>query len=251
MEEPICVGSWTGRAKPEPSNPRKWSTTFTLDTFLRSTVQLHPHVVCGHLQELLPEATVAGGSFAENLPPPGDLSQEERKIAYNRGKSLAVRVLVKHLLRSQGLTTDLPLPRGERGERNWPNGYTGSTSNKGAVVLGAIAREKELLAVGIDVEREQGGHEELSHTLNAEDEKLPIEEESLSVLGGFSAKEAVYKAFYPLEEAVIGFQEIELEWVAGCGATFQGIAHCPSDITLDLRSRCSGKWIVSAAFETP
>lgn len=154
--------------------------------------------------------------------------------------------LVEELLSSKGIAQDCPLRRGARGERIWPEGYVGSTSNKGAVVIGALADRSVLAGVGIDVELIQPTQGDLPRTVE-EGERPPVRDNHLSLLGGFSAKEAAYKAFYPMEKVVLDFQDIQLVWHSEAEGTIRGVAHCPSDIRLTVRFRHSQGWVVCVA----
>src|SRR5207302_4736791 len=96
----------------------------------------------------------------------------------------------------------------------------GAISHSGEVAIALVGREDEYAGLGVDVE-------ELSRDLNTRIARLvcrPAEMEWVDVAAGterlimlFSAKEAVFKAVYPIERVWLGFSDAELTWRAERG----------------------------------
>jgi 4'-phosphopantetheinyl transferase EntD len=105
------------------------------------------------------------------------------------------------------------IPSGPRGEPLWPVGIVGSITHCDGYRGCAVARDTDLITIGVDAER----NEPLPDGLIG-DIALPEEREMLRALSRdepgiswdrllFSAKEAVYKAWYPLAERWLGFED--------------------------------------------
>lgn len=121
------------------------------------------------------------------------------------------RVLARHCMAELGLTPG-PVFRGAKREPIWPAGMTGSITHSANHAVAAIARLETARSLGIDLEdvARVGGrmHDKLfrpaeQKLIEGGDPRLP------GIL--FSAKEAGYKATFPLVGRYIGFQEAEVE----------------------------------------
>jgi 4'-phosphopantetheinyl transferase EntD len=135
---------------------------------------------------------------------------EKRRREFATGRDCAHRALER-----LGVPAG-PVLAGNRGEPVWPAGVVGSITHCRGYRGCAVASAKDLAAVGIDAEP----HEPLSAGLV---EKVAgVEERSgLAELTRaepeiawdrllFSAKEALYKAWYPLTERWLGFEDAVL-----------------------------------------
>jgi 4'-phosphopantetheinyl transferase EntD len=102
-----------------------------------------------------------------------------------------------------------PLVPGERGAPSWPDGVVGSMTHCDGLRAAAVASRRDVLTLGIDAEPDAELPDGVLHIV-----ALPGE---LGVLprGGpvcwdrllFCAKEAVYKAWFPLARRFLGFDE--------------------------------------------
>ena len=108
------------------------------------------------------------------------------------------------------------IPAGPRGAPQWPPGVVGSITHCEGFRACAVARASRLAAVGVDAELDAP----LPPGLLA-DIALPVERERLARLATeepriswdrllFSAKESVYKAWFPLAGRWLGFEDAEL-----------------------------------------
>ncbi|TMD09986.1 MAG: 4'-phosphopantetheinyl transferase superfamily protein [Chloroflexi bacterium] len=134
-----------------------------------------------------------------------------RRQQFQMGRLAARRALV-----------DLSLPpvaigTGSRGEPVWPGGIVGSITHTADVALAAAARDEYCGGIGLDAERLTRAFPERVRRLIC----LPSEgiwvavspETRLPMV--FCAKEAVFKAVYPLARLELGFQDVELQWASG------------------------------------
>ncbi|OBH03112.1 4'-phosphopantetheinyl transferase [Mycobacterium sp. E3247] len=160
-----------------------------------------------------------GLAYAEAYTdPPGlaPLPEEEpliaRSVAKRRNEFVTVRHCARVALGELGLPP-VPILKGDKGEPCWPDGVVGSlthcTGYRGAVV----GRAEAVRSVGIDAEP----HDVLPDgVLNAI--SLPEERHEMATLPEglhwdrilFCAKEATYKAWFPLTKRWLGFEDAHI-----------------------------------------
>lgn len=172
------------------------------------------------IAQLLPAAVRAVESFGE-LPGAALLPEERALVAKAVPKRVAevttVRACARRALGELGLPP-APILTGPSREPLWPAGVVGSLTHCAGYRAAAVARAAELAAVGIDAEP----HDELPEGV-LERVALPPEQAMLAALPPgvhwdrllFSAKESVYKAWFPLAGRWLGFEDARLEFVPG------------------------------------
>ncbi|NJQ04499.1 4'-phosphopantetheinyl transferase superfamily protein [Streptomyces lonarensis] len=164
------------------------------------TVEADETCDTGHLAALPPEEA----ALAALLP--------ERRA----GEFAAARACARAALGGLGLPPVAILP-GVRGAPGWPPGVVGSLTHCTGYRGATVARRRDLLAVGVDaepavrlrpgvLERVCSGDRELRSVreLLARAPQVPWDK----VL--FSAKESVYKAWFPLTLRRLGFRDAEV-----------------------------------------
>ncbi|WP_059005825.1 4'-phosphopantetheinyl transferase family protein [Streptomyces specialis] len=169
------------------------------------------------IEELLPPGVAAVEAFTDPAEPPALFPEEERHIARavdkRRREFSTVRVCARAALDRLG-GPRVPLVPGERGAPGWPDGFVGSMTHCHGYRAAAVARSGELASVGIDAEpneplRERGVLDTIA---------LPGERVALAGLAArradvawerllFSAKESVYKVWFPLTRRWLDFEE--------------------------------------------
>lgn len=138
-----------------------------------------------------------------------------RAVAKRRREFATGRTLARQALAELGVAPS-PLLVGQRGAPRWPAGTIGSITHCEGYRGCAVAREAALPALGIDAEPDAP----LPDGLLA-DVALPRERAELARLAVehpgpswdrllFSAKESVYKAWFPLAHRWLGFEDAEL-----------------------------------------
>ncbi len=133
-----------------------------------------------------------------------------RRAAFVAGRTAAHAVLAD-------LNSDVPsiLP-GSMREPLWPHGVAGSLSHAGDVAIAIAAGREHVGGVGVDIEKMRPAPELWDQV------PLPVERRWLADLADpverdrmlvalFSAKEAIYKAFYPRVGHYFGFEAAALE----------------------------------------
>lgn len=154
--------------------------------------------------------------YAEAYDDPPDLAplpEEEplvaKSVAKRRNEFVTVRHCARVALGGQLGFPPVPILKGDKGQPCWPDGVVGSLTHTQGYRGGAVVgRSSAVRSVGIDAEPHgvlpDGG------VLNAI--SLPVERHEIGALSGglnwdrilFCAKEATYKAWFPLTERWLG-----------------------------------------------
>jgi len=169
------------------------------------------------IADLLPATAVAVEVFGP--PPPGAalLPEEEplvaRAVDRRREEFTTARSCARQALAALGVPA-APLLAGPRREPLWPAGVVGSLTHCDGYRAAAVARSVDLATIGIDAEP----HRPLPDGVLAR-VALAQERDAVRRLPGgvhwdrllFSAKESVYKAWYPLARRRLGFSDAVVE----------------------------------------
>jgi 4'-phosphopantetheinyl transferase EntD len=181
-----------------------------------------------------PEADVLSGSThrSEDALFPAERAIVAGAVAKRRMEFAAGRACARAALARLGVQAQ-PILQGPRGNVRWPAHTMGSITHCEGYVAAAVARSADLRTLGIDAEPNLP----LSHDV-LDLVALPAEQKmcgrSSFTRGGvvvsaerllFSAKESVYKAWFPLTGRWLGFEDAEI--VLGDG-TFRARLLVPS-----------------------
>ncbi|MCT2590723.1 4'-phosphopantetheinyl transferase superfamily protein [Streptomyces sp. N2-109] len=181
------------------------------------------------IDELLPESVVAvesrGDDEADHAPLyPEELAIVARAVEKRRREFGAVRACARRAMEKLGVPPQPVLP-GERGAPCWPEGLVGSMTHCDGYRAAALARAADLASLGIDAEPHAPLPDGILPSVS-----LPAERERLTQLAVrqpaihwdrllFSAKESVYKAWFPLTGKWLDFTEADIEVHADPGPT--------------------------------
>ncbi len=142
--------------------------------------------------------------------------EEEKVVAKavekRRREFTTARACAREALERLGLPRQA-IPSGARGEPLWPEGVVGSITHCEGYRACAVAWARDLLAVGVDAEPNRPLPDGLLGDI-----ALPEEREQLNRLAReapgthwdrllFSAKESIYKVWFPLAERWLGFED--------------------------------------------
>jgi 4'-phosphopantetheinyl transferase EntD len=184
------------------------------------------------IEELLPESVVAVEMLGDEAVREAPLYPEEaalvaRAVPKRRREFSAVRACARRAMEKLGVPPQ-PVLTGERGAPRWPDGLAGSMTHCEGYCAAALVRAADLASLGIDAEP----HAPLPEGV-AEAVLLPSEQQRLGRLAAerpdvhwdrllFSAKESVYKAWFPLTGMWLDFMEADIELAAQPGGRRHG-----------------------------
>jgi 4'-phosphopantetheinyl transferase EntD len=176
------------------------------------------------LSGVLPSTVAA----AEMYDDPSDLvpfPEEEllvaRSVAKRRNEFVTVRYCARQALGELGLPP-VPILKGDKGEPCWPDGVVGSLTHCEGFRGAVVGRRSEVRSVGIDAEPHGVLPKGVLDAIS-----LPAERVELTGLPAnlhwdrilFCAKEATYKAWFPLTHRWLGFEDAHITFtVDGSGA---------------------------------
>ncbi len=143
-----------------------------------------------------------------------------------------------------------PILAGEKGEPQWPAGVVGAITHTAGYRGAAVARDAELAAVAIDAETHAPLPDGLLPDVARPEERARLAELSRAEPGVhwdrllFSAKESVYKAWFPLAGRWLGFEDASLELDPG-ERRFQARLLAPGPRLDGTEVRAfEGRWLV-------
>ena len=206
------------------------------------------------IDSLLPAGVAAAETYSD-LPGLVALPEEEPLIAKSvqkrRNEFIAVRHCARIALAELGLPPT-PILKGDKGEPRWPDGIVGSLTHCEGYRGAVVARVAEVRSLGIDAEP----HDVLPGGV-LDSISLPAERRQLHALPTglhwdrilFCAKEATYKAWFPLTQRWLGFEDAHITFqvdAEGTAGTFS------SKILIDPAARSGppltvldGRWAVT------
>lgn len=203
------------------------------------------------IEELLPSAVAAAEAFDDADDAPLFPEEEEvvaRAVEARRLAFATARLCARRALGQLGLPP-AAIPRGERGAPVWPDGVAGSITHCDGYRASAVAWSRDIATVGIDAEP-NGPIKPVVL------EKIALPEEREWLLGQaaadpsvswdrllFSAKESVYKAWFPLARRWLGFEDATIE-IDPAGGTFAARLLVPGpEVDGAPLTGFSGRWL--------
>ncbi|MEU4477544.1 4'-phosphopantetheinyl transferase superfamily protein [Micromonospora sp. NPDC023966] len=170
------------------------------------------------IEALLPPAAVPVEAFSDipgEAPYPGEEDLLARAVEARRREFVTARRCAREALARLGYAP-APIRPGPRREPLWPAGVVGSITHCAGYRAAAVARDTALAGLGIDAEPHEPLPDGVTKVVTTAGEP-----ESLARLRAahpavhwdrllFSAKESVYKAWYPLTGRWLGFEDAEL-----------------------------------------
>ena len=156
-----------------------------------------------------------------------------------RRASGAARIIARELLGRLGYAA-CAVPRSSSGIPLWPDGVTGSLAHDARIALAAVALRRDVAALGVDVEPAENLPAELLDVVATPRERARIAEDPCAGRLLFAAKEAVYKAVYPLDGIFLEHHDVEVSL-----ADRQAVVR--QDRRVELRF-CAATHLVAVAF---
>jgi 4'-phosphopantetheinyl transferase EntD len=163
------------------------------------------------IDEILPSAVASAVSFVD-VPEtelfPEELRQIARAVPHRRAKFTTGRACARRALAKLGVAPTAILS-GEQREPLWPNGVVGAITHCAGFRAAAVGRATEYRSIGIDAEPDEPLPDGILDLVS-----LPSERDLLERPAGvhldrvlFSAKESVYKTWFPVARRWLGFDD--------------------------------------------
>jgi 4'-phosphopantetheinyl transferase EntD len=170
------------------------------------------------IETLLPAAVVVVEAFddvPDQAPFPGEEDLISGAVEARRREFITARRCARMALRAFGYA-DAPIRSGPGREPIWPTGVTGSITHCAGYRAAAVAPTAEISLLGIDAEPNAALPEGVAEVIT-----VPGEHDMLARLASthpgthwgrllFSAKESVYKAWFPVTRRWLGFEQAPL-----------------------------------------
>ncbi|MFF7246355.1 4'-phosphopantetheinyl transferase [Embleya sp. NPDC008237] len=177
------------------------------------------------IARILPPEVFAEESFDDPDGPPLFPAEEAlltKAVDKRRREFTTVRRCARRALARMGVPA-APLLPGLRGAPGWPAGVVGSMTHCAGYRAAAVADRAALLTLGIDAEPALPLPDGVLTTVSSETERKHLADLAARrpdiawdrLL--FSAKESVYKAWFPLTERWLDFAEAEIEFDPAAG----------------------------------
>lgn len=158
----------------------------------------------------------AAPTAAEALLFPEEAEHAARFVPARRAEFAAVRVCAREALAELGFAPRAILP-GPRREPVWPEGVCGSMTHCAGYCAAAVALAAEVAGLGIDAEVDRPLPQDVKDLVTSPAERSMLADLARRAPIGlpwetllFSAKEAVYKTWFPLMRSWLGFEEAEV-----------------------------------------
>ncbi|MDT5083631.1 MAG: hypothetical protein QOJ61_674 [Mycobacterium sp.] len=173
------------------------------------------------MSAVLPATGPAGGNLAYAelySDPPGltPMAEEEpliaRSVAKRRNEFITVRYCARMALGELGFPP-VPILKGDKGEPCWPDGVVGSLTHCAGYRGAVVGRDGVVRSVGVDAEPHDVLPDGVLDAIS-----LPAERAEMTALPAgvhwdrilFCAKEATYKAWFPLTKRWLGFEDAHI-----------------------------------------
>ena len=203
---------------------------------------------------MLPRDAAYAEAFADAPEPlfPEELAALAGAVPKRLREFATARGCARRALAQLGIDRP-PMVPGERGMPPWPPGIVGSLTHCDGYRAAVVARADGMRALGIDAEPDEDLPPGVLDVI-----ALPVEQAELLDLARwrsdvswdrllFCAKEAVYKAWFPLQRSWLGFEDVRITLVPGGRFTVDVLVPVPGAF-LSKESAVEGRWIARSGF---
>lgn len=204
------------------------------------------------IEQLLPGELAWDEAFTD--PPGAWLFDEEaaviaKAVDKRRREFTTVRHCARNALAKIGAPA-VPLLPGERGAPGWPEGVAGSMTHCAGYRAAVVGPLERVLTVGVDAEPHDALPGGVLDAVSLPPERARIAELSTAdssihwdrIL--FSAKESVYKAWFPIAREWLGFEDAELT-LARDGTFHARLLKQGPEVEGGPLSEFTGRWLAT------
>ena len=201
------------------------------------------------IAELLPTSVASADAFED--PPDATLWPDEqatvaRAFERRRLEFTTARACARAALARLGIEPAAIVPD-HRGVPVWPAGIVGSITHCEGYRAAAVARGLDVMTIGVDAEPNEPLPDGVLQLVSLAEERIHLTRLAAERPGVcwdrllFSAKESVYKAWFPLRRRWLGFEHALVTLDPDTG-TFS--AHLRDVASVGGITRFSGRWLV-------
>ncbi len=170
------------------------------------------------IEKILPAGVACAEAFTD--PPEGFLFPEEaaavaKAVEKRRREFTTGRMCARSALEGLGVPP-APIRRGESGAPRWPSGIVGSITHCAGYRGAAVARAHDMLTIGIDAEPDDALPGGVLDAVSLAGERARLRDLATRMPCTswdrllFSAKESVYKAWFPLTRRWLDFADVDI-----------------------------------------
>jgi 4'-phosphopantetheinyl transferase EntD len=175
----------------------------------------------------------------------------ERSVAKRRNEFVTVRYCARIALGELGFPP-VPILKGEKGEPCWPDGVVGSITHTAGYRGAVVGRAGSVRSLGVDAEPHDILPDGVLDAIS-----LPAERTEIAALPSgmhwdrilFCAKEATYKAWFPLTKRWLGFKDAHITFTvegSGVAGGFESTILIDGDtLSGPPLSTLAGRWSVN------
>ena len=205
------------------------------------------------ISEILPDVVSSAEAFGD--PPdaalfPAEEAMIARAVQKRRREFATGRHCARSALGALGIAA-VPILPGQAGAPQWPSGIVGSITHCAGYVAAAVARAGEVTTIGLDAEPAQTLPDRVLGLVARPDERDRLRDLERAAPGIswdrllFSAKESVYKAWFPLARRWLGFADADITINAADG-TFEArlLVSAPEFSGVPMAG-FTGRWVIA------
>jgi 4'-phosphopantetheinyl transferase EntD len=152
---------------------------------------------------------VPGLTIGHRLISPGD----EHALMAEEAPAFAASVVKVRRASGAARYPECAVPKAGSGAPIWPTGVVGSLSHDARVAVATVAMQRDIGALGIDVEPAEPLPTDLLDIVATPHERLRIADDPYGGRLLFVAKEAVYKAVYPIDQTFLDHHDVQINLV--------------------------------------
>jgi 4'-phosphopantetheinyl transferase EntD len=171
------------------------------------------------IEEILPAGVASAEAFGDPTGAmllPAEEAALGRSVDRRHREFTTARLCARRALAQLG-QPPVAIPRGRHGEPLWPTGLVGSITHCAGYRAAAVAHASQMVALGIDAEPNDvlppDGVLEVISTSKERARLCALASTDSRVCWDrllFSGKEAVYKAWFPLTQRSLGFEDADM-----------------------------------------
>lgn len=209
------------------------------------------------IERILPSQVTSAESFGDD--PAAELSPGERLViaraTESRRREFATgRACARAALARLGLPPAEVLPK-PGGAPQWPEGVTGSITHCPGYRAAAVALTRDVVSLGVDAEPDEALPDHgMLELIALEDERVRLAELAAAMPGVcwdrllFSAKESVYKTWFPLARCWLGFESADIVIDPREGSFSVRLLVEGPCVNGEPLTRLSGRWLADQGF---